>query len=109
MLVQSPEGFIASDQTGKFPRMSNRAMEYICVFYIQGNNYIKGILIKSRIKVELIRPYKDVYAYCESRGFSPQLQKVDNVTSRDVEEFISSQQILQQYIPPDMHRTYQAY
>ena len=48
MLVQLPEGFIASNQTGKFPRMSNRGMKYICVFYIHIPNYIKGILIKSR-------------------------------------------------------------
>ena len=38
MLVQRPEGFIASDQTGNFPRMSNRGMQYICVFYIHDPN-----------------------------------------------------------------------
>ena len=48
MSVQRPEGFIASDQTGKFPRMSNRGMQYICVLYIHDPNYINGILIKSR-------------------------------------------------------------
>ena len=48
MLVQRPEGFIASDQTRKFPRMSNRGMQYICVFYIHNPNYIKGIPIKIR-------------------------------------------------------------
>ena len=84
MLVQRPEGFIASNQTGKFTRMSNRGMQYICVFYIQDPNYIKGIQIKIRKKEELLRAYKEVYAYCESRGFRPQLHKMDNETSRDV-------------------------
>ena len=84
MSVQRPEGFIASDQTGKFTRMSNRGMQYICVFYIHDPNYIKGIQIKSRKKEELLRAYKEVYAYCESRGFRPQLHKMDNETSRDV-------------------------
>ena len=50
MSVQRPEGFIASNQTGKFPRMSNRGMQYICVFYIHDPGYIKGIPIKSRKK-----------------------------------------------------------
>ena len=49
--------------------------------------------------------YKEVYAYCESRGFSPQLHKMDNQTSRDVEDFIASQKIGRQYTPPDMQQT----
>ena len=57
----------------KSPRMSNRGMKYICMFYIHDPNYIKGIPIKSRKKEELLRVYKEVYAYCESRGFRPQL------------------------------------
>ena len=99
MSVQRSEGFIASDQTGKFPRMSNRSMQYICVFYIHNTNYIKGIPAKSRKKEELLRSYKEVYAYFESRGFRPQLHKMDNKTSRYVEDFIASQQIGQQYTP----------
>ena len=105
MSVQRPEGFIASDQTRTFPRVSNRGMQYICVFYIHYINYVKGIPIKSIKKEKLLRAYKEVYAYCESRGFRPQLQKMNNKTSRDVEDFIASKQIGQQYKPPDMHRT----
>ena len=48
MSVQRQEGFIANDQTGNFPRMSNRGMKYICVFYIHDLNYINGIPIKSK-------------------------------------------------------------
>ena len=72
MLVHQTEGFIASDQTGKFTSMSNRGMKDICVLYIHDHNYIMGILIKSIKKEELLRYYKEVYAYCESRGFRPQ-------------------------------------
>ena len=32
MSVKRPDGFIASDQTKTFLRMSNRGMQYICVF-----------------------------------------------------------------------------
>ena len=34
----------------------------------------------------------------------PQLHKMDNEMSKDVEDFISIQQIGKQYTPPDMHR-----
>ena len=84
MSVQIPQRFIASDQTGKFPRIPNKGMQYICVFYIHDPTYIKGIPIKSRKKEELLRAYKKVYSYCEIRGFRPQLHKMENETSRDV-------------------------
>ena len=34
MTVKLADGFIASDQTGAFPRVSNKGNKYICVFYI---------------------------------------------------------------------------
>ena len=105
MTVQKSEGFIASNQTGKFTRISNKGSQYICVFYIHDPNFIKGIPVKSRQNKELRKAYKQVYEWCERRGFKPQLHKMDNETSKDVEDFIASQQTQQQYTPPDMHRT----
>ena len=104
MSVQRPEGFIAIDQTGEFTRMSNRGMKYICMFYIHDPNYIKKIPIKIRKKDESLRFYKEVYTYCERRDFKPQVHKMDNETSKDVEEFIESQQTDQKYTPIDMHK-----
>ena len=48
MSVKRVEGYVASDQTGKFPRMSNKGMQYICVFNIYDPTYIKGVALKSR-------------------------------------------------------------
>ena len=47
MTVKLADGFIASDQTGAYPRTSNRGNKYICVFYIYDANHIKGIALKS--------------------------------------------------------------
>ena len=105
MAVENPEGFIAINQTGMFPMTSNEGTKYICVFYIFDPNFFKGIALKSRKKEEILCAYKEVYLWCESRGFKHQLHKMDNETSKDVEEFIASQQTIQQYTPPDMHRT----
>ena len=99
------EGMIASDQTGAFPQISNRGNRYTCVFYVYDSNHIRGVPIKSRKKEELIRAYKEVYKYCEERGYKPKLHKLDNETSKDVESFIRSEQAKYQYTPPDMHRT----
>ena len=62
MSVKHAEGFISSDQTGKFPRMSNKGNQYICVFYIFDPNFIKGIPIKSRKKEGLLKAYQEVYS-----------------------------------------------
>ena len=105
MAVEDPEGFIARNQTGMLPKTSKEGMKYICVFYIFDPNFIKGIQLKSIKKEEILRAYKEVYSWCESRGFKPQLQKMDNDTSKDVEDFIASQQTRQKYTPPDMHST----
>jgi hypothetical protein len=48
MSTMKAEGLIASDQTGMFPRTSNRGNKYICIFYVYDSNFIKGVPIKSR-------------------------------------------------------------
>ena len=58
MSVNLADGWIASDQTGTFPRVSARGNKYICVFYIHDPNFIKGIAIKSRHRSELLGAYE---------------------------------------------------
>ena len=72
--------------------MSNKGHKYICVFYIFDPNFIKGAPIKSRHKEELLRARQEVYKWYEARGFKPQLHKMDNETSKDIEGFIVGQQ-----------------
>ena len=105
MSVKIVKGYVESNQTGKFPRTSNKGMQYICVFYIYDPNYIKGAALKTRKKVELLRAYQEVYTFCKNRGFKPKLQKMDNETSKYVEDFIARQNTKQQYTPGNLHRT----
>ena len=69
MTVKLADSFIAIDQTGAYPRTSSRGNTYICVFYIFDPNYIKEKPIKSRHSSELLKAYREVYQWCESRGF----------------------------------------
>ena len=105
MSVKRVEGYLSSDQTGKFPRISNKGMQYICAFYIYDPNYTNGVALKIRKKEELLRAYKEVYTFCKNRGFKPRIRYMDNETSKDVEYFIASQNTQHQYTPPDFHRT----
>ena len=88
MIIKLADGWIASNQTGPFPRMSNCGNKYISVFYIFDTNFIKGIPIKSRHQTDLLIAYQEVYRWCEARGFKLTLHRMDNKTSKDVEEFI---------------------
>ena len=92
MTVKLADGFIASDQTGAYPRTSHRGYKYISVFYIYDANRIKGLPMKSRHASELLRAYQEVYKWCEAQGFKPDLHRMDNETSGEVEDFITSQQ-----------------
>jgi hypothetical protein len=58
-----------------------------------------------RTKEKLLRAYQITYKYLSSWGFKPQLQKMDNETSKDVEDFIESQCTTLQYMPPDIQQT----
>jgi hypothetical protein len=100
MSTYHADGFVANDQTGALPRTSNRGMKYVCVFYIYDSNFITGVPIKNRSKEELLRAYKKVYEFCKQRGYKPQLHKLDNETSKEVEKFIASQHANLKYTPP---------
>ena len=75
------------------------------IFYIFDANYIQLVPIKNRSKEELLRAYRKIYNWLVLRGFTPQLHKLDNETSHEVEAFIRSQHTHLQYTPPDMHCT----
>ena len=61
MTTKVADGFIASDQTGAYPRTSHRGYEYLCIFYIYDANRLKAIPVKSRHSSELLRAYQEIY------------------------------------------------
>jgi hypothetical protein len=105
MTIAEAEGKLFTDQTGRFPVTSNRGNNYIVLFYVVDANFIKSYPIKSRHRTELLKAYDDVYKYLRIRGYRPKLHRLDNETSKDVEEFIAEQNAKHQYTPPDIHRT----
>ena len=105
MSITEMDGKVYSDQTGRFPITSNRGNCYVVIFYAADGNYIKSYPIKSRHRSQLLKAYEEVYSFLRIRGYRPQLHKLDNETSRDVEDFIAEQQAAIQYTPADMHRT----
>jgi hypothetical protein len=105
MVIHDITELVFSDQTGRFPITSNRGHAYLDIFYIYNANFILSVPIKNHTKQELLCAYQITYKYLSSSGFKPRLHKMDNKTSKDVEDFIQSQLTTLQYTPPDIHCT----
>ena len=99
MIMRLADSFIASDQTGTYPRTSSRGNKYICVFYTFDPNYIKGMRVKSRHSSELLKAYNNVYKWYAKAEVLNQYCTVnmDNETPKEVEDFIQLQQTGLQY------------
>eukprot|EP00804_Cyclotella_cryptica_P005907 CCRYP_000169-RA/>CCRYP_000169-RA protein AED:0.37 eAED:0.37 QI:0/0/0/1/0/0/3/0/377 len=103
MTIAKVDSQLFTDQTEHFPVTSSN--NYIVIFYIVDANYIKSYPIKSCHRTELVKAYTDVYNFLCTQGYRPQLHKLDNKTSKDVKDFIASNNAMHQYTSPDMHRT----
>jgi hypothetical protein len=91
MVIHDITMLVFSNQTGCFPITSNWRHTYLVIFYIYDANFIALVPIKNRTKQELLRAYQITYKYLSSHGFKPCLHKMDNKTSKDVEDFIQFQ------------------
>jgi hypothetical protein len=105
MTTHEVTGQLYTDQTGRFPITSTQGHAYLVIFYVYNANFISSVPIKNRTKEELLRAYQLTYEYLTRRGFKPMLHKMDNETSKDVEDFIQSRHTNLQYTPLDMHCT----
>ena len=89
---------------GKFPCTSNLGMKYVMIFYIYDANYIKGIPITNCTEDKFLHAYKEVYDELETKGLKPNFHKMDNKSSKEIQDFITSRKTDVQCSPPDMHR-----
>ena len=105
MKITDLDGKLYSNQTGCFPITSNRGSCYVVILYSVDGNYIKAYPIKSRHFSQLLKVYDDVYAFFRVCRYIPQLHKMDNKTSKDVENFVAEQQAKVQCKPSDIHLT----
>ena len=105
MTLTDLDGKLYSNQTGRFPITSNRGNCYVVIFYAVDGNYIKAHPIKSHYHSQLIKDHDEVYDFLRVQGYRLQMHKMDNETSKDVENFILEQQAKVQYTTADIHRT----
>ena len=97
-------GIVGTDQTGRFPVVSDRGHKYLFIMFDEDVNYIQGIPIKSRKTAELIRAFEEGYSDLKRCGFEPVLHRIDNETSKELETAIREKKLEYETVPPGNHR-----
>jgi hypothetical protein len=92
-----------TDLTGKFPIRSSHGNKIMFVAYAYGPNAILAQPMKNQSDAEMIKAYKDVYEYIETRGFKPQFNVSDNKCSKTIKRYIKEQKADLQLVEPDNH------
>jgi hypothetical protein len=99
-----PTGQICSDQTGKFITPSSNGNNYLMIVYDYDSNHIFAEPFKTQTAKSILAAYKLVHARLCNAGLRPQLQRLDNECSAILKEYLSSEDINFQLVPPGSHR-----
>ena len=97
-------GQIYTDQTGRFLCTSSSGNCELLVLYCYDSNYVHAEPMKSRSGAEILAAYKRAHKLLTSRGLRPVLQKLDNEASDALQQFMASQEVDFQLVPPHVHR-----
>jgi hypothetical protein len=97
-------GQIFSDPTGRFILPSSTGNKGMLLLYDHDSNYIHVEPLKNHQSSEMLAAYKRGHALFTQRGLKPQLQKLDNEASAMLQQFMTSENIDFQLVPPHVHR-----
>jgi hypothetical protein len=97
------DGQIFTDQTGKFLIPARSGNTQIMIMYIYDANAILAVPMKSKMAEAHLEAYKTLVRMCIKAGFRPKLQKLDNEASQLLREYIDSESIQVNLVPPGIH------
>ncbi len=92
------------DQTGKFPKRSQRGHKYMMVMVKIDSNAILVEPMKSRKDEEIIRAYDALLARLQQAGNTPQKHVLDNEVSDNMKHHIQvTCKLVMELVPPGCH------
>lgn len=97
-------GQIYTDQTGQFLVPSISGNKYLFILYDYDSNLIHAEPMTSRTQHQILAAYKKSMAMLKSRGFTPQLQRLDNEASKLLRDHMTSEGVDFQLTPAGLHR-----
>ncbi|KAL7503761.1 hypothetical protein ACHAXN_001695, partial [Cyclotella atomus] len=103
-LADQIDGTTYTDLTGRFPTMSLENKQYIFVAYDYTTNAIIVRAISDREAPTIVSAFEDIFSYLETKGFKPRFNVLDNEASSAITEYLRSNDIKWQFVPPNEHR-----
>jgi hypothetical protein len=97
-----------SDMAGKFPYKSFRGAQYMLIMYSTDANYIHCETMPSRQGRDYAQAYERGINFFQEHGITPQWERLDNETSKELEWVARKLHIKIQYLPPNNHRASKA-
>ena len=95
---------ISTDQTGRFPIVSQKGKSYTMVLYNYDSNAILAEGCKDRTAPELEASYDKLYNRLTKAGIVPVMQRIDNEVSTILIESIEETSLQYQLASPHDHR-----
>jgi hypothetical protein len=93
-----------TDLTSSFPVRSFKNMQYIFVAYVYDLNAIIVRAMPTHTNAAMITEFKEVITLLRTRGYPPALNIMDGECSTAVEQYICSEKIHIQLVPPQNHQ-----
>ena len=100
----SPTNQISTDQTGRFPILSNKGNQYIMLMYDYDSNDILVHPMKNRTATEIINAFTFLYERLCRAGLKPRFHKLDNEAPKKLTTKLNDEKIDYQQVPPHIHR-----
>jgi hypothetical protein len=104
MLANANTGDMYMDLTSAFPVRLFKNMQYIFVAYVYDLNAIIVHAMPTRTNAAMITAFKEVITVLQTRGYHPALNIMDNECSTAAGQYIHSERISIQLVPPHNHQ-----
>ena len=98
-------GKVYTDQTGRFPHASSRGSKYIMVLYDFDSNAILAEPLKTKTEREQLHATTKLHTYLKARGLNPKMHVMDNECPGAVKQYLRTNHIAFQLVPPHVPRT----
>jgi hypothetical protein len=96
-------GQIHSDLTGRFAIASSTGNNYLLTVYEYDSNGILAQTMRTCTGPCILEAYKTIHGRLVAAGLRPELQRLDNEASQSLKQFMASEDIDYQLVPPDVH------
>ena len=97
-------GQIFTDQTGRFIAPSSEGNNQLFILYDYDSNLIHAEPMRSKSGSEILGAYKRAHKMLCDAGLRPKLQRMDNECSEALQQFMTTEHIDYQFVPPGCHR-----